>query len=193
MIRRDMILIIDNYDSFTYNIVQYVGSINSNIRVIKNDECSIDEIICLPLSHIIISPGPGNPDDTGATKEIVNNFFGKIPILGICLGHQLLALIYGANIICSKNIVHGKMSNIVISEKSEIFKSLPSSFDVVRYHSLIVENDSFTDIVITAKTNENEIMALEDQDNKIYGLQFHPESVNTQYGINMIENFLKLV
>ena len=193
MIRRDMILIIDNYDSFTYNIVQYVGSINSDIRVIKNDECSIDEIICLPLSHIIISPGPGNPDDTGATKEIVNNFFGKIPILGICLGHQLLALIYGANIICSKNIVHGKISNIVISEKSEIFKSLPRSFDVVRYHSLIVENDSFTDIVITAKTNENEIMALEDQDNKIYGLQFHPESVNTQYGINMIENFLKLV
>ena len=192
MIRRDMILIIDNYDSFTYNIVQYVGSINSNIRVIKNDECSIDEIICLPLSHIIISPGPGNPDDTGATKEIINNFFGKIPILGICLGHQLLASIYGANIICSKNIVHGKISNIVISEKSEIFKSLPRSFDVVRYHSLIVENDSFTDIVITAKTNENEIMALEDQDNKIYGLQFHPESVNTQYGINMIENFLKL-
>ncbi len=192
MIRRDMILIIDNYDSFTYNIVQYVGSINSNIRVIKNDECSIDEIICLPLSHIIISPGPGNPDDTGATKEIINNFFGKIPILGICLGHQLLASIYGANIICSKNIVHGKISNIVISEKSEIFKSLPRSFDVVRYHSLIVENDSFEDMFITAKTNENEIMALEDQDNKIYGLQFHPESVNTQYGINMIENFLKL-
>ncbi len=192
MIRRDMILIIDNYDSFTYNIVQYVGSINSNIRVIKNDECSIDEIICLPLSHIIISPGPGNPDDTGATKEIVNNFFGKIPILGICLGHQLLASIYGANIICSKNIVHGKMSNIVISEKSEIFKSLPRSFDVVRYHSLIVENDSFADIFITAKTNENEIMALEDQDNKVYGLQFHPESISTQYGINMIENFLKL-
>ena len=192
MIRRDMILIIDNYDSFTYNIVQYVGSINSNIRVIKNDECSIDEIICLTLSHIIISPGPGNPDDTGATKEIVNNFFGKIPILGICLGHQLLASIYGANIICSKNIVHGKMSNIVISEKSEIFKSLPRSFDVVRYHSLIVENDSFADISITAKTNENEIMALEDQDNKVYGLQFHPESISTQYGINMIENFLKL-
>ena len=187
-----MILIIDNYDSFTYNIVQYVGSINSNIRVIKNDECSIDEIICLPLSHIIISPGPGNPDDTGTTKEIVNNFFGKIPILGICLGHQLLASIYGANIICSKNIVHGKMSNIVVSEKSEIFKSLPRSFDVVRYHSLIVENDSFADISITAKTNENEIMALEDQDNKVYGLQFHPESISTQYGINMIENFLKL-
>ncbi len=192
MIRRDMILIIDNYDSFTYNIVQYVGSINSNIRVIKNDECSIDEIIYLPLSHIIISPGPGNPDDTGATKKIVNNFFGKIPILGICLGHQLLASIYGANIICSKNIVHGKISNIVISEKSEIFKSLPRSFDVVRYHSLIVENDSFADISITAKTNENEIMALEDQDNKVYGLQFHPESISTQYGINMIENFLKL-
>ena len=192
MIRRDMILIIDNYDSFTYNIVQYVGSINSNIRVIKNDECSIDEIICLPLSHIIISPGPGNPDDTGATKEIVNNFFGKIPILGICLGHQLLASIYGANIICSKNIVHGKMSNLVVSEKSEIFKSLPRSFDVVRYHSLIVENDSIEDIFITAKTNENEIMALEDQDNKVYGLQFHPESISTQYGINMIENFLKL-
>ena len=192
MIRRDMILIIDNYDSFTYNIVQYVGSINSNIRVIKNDECSIDEIISLPLSHILISPGPGNPDDTGATKEIVNNFFGKIPILGICLGHQLLASIYGANIICSKNIVHGKMSNIVVSEKSEIFKSLPRSFDVVRYHSLIVENDSFADIFITAKTNENEIMALEDQDNKVYGLQFHPESISTQYGINMIENFLKL-
>ena len=192
MIRRDMILIIDNYDSFTYNIVQFVGSINSNIRVIKNDECSIDEIICLPLSHIIISPGPGNPDDTGATKEIVNNFFGKIPILGICLGHQLLASIYGANIICSKNIVHGKISNIVISEKSEIFKSLPRSFDVVRYHSLIVENDSFADIFITAKTSENEIMALEDQDNKVYGLQFHPESISTQYGINMIENFLKL-
>ena len=192
MIRRDMILIIDNYDSFTYNIVQYVGSINSNIRVIKNDECSIDEIICLPLSHIIISPGPGNPDDTGATQEIVNNFFGKIPILGICLGHQLLASIYGANIICSKNIVHGKMSNIVVSEKSEIFKSLPRSFDVVRYHSLIVENDSFADIFITAKTNENEIMALEDQDNKVYGLQFHPESISTQYGINIIENFLKL-
>ncbi len=192
MIRRDMILIIDNYDSFTYNIVQYVGSINSNIRVIKNDECSIDEIISLPLSHILISPGPGNPDDTGATKEIVNNFFGKIPILGICLGHQLLASIYGANIICSKNIVHGKISNIVISEKSEIFKSLPRSFDVVRYHSLIVENDSFADVFITAKTNENEIMALEDQDNKVYGLQFHPESISTQYGINMIENFLKL-
>ena len=192
MIRRDMILIIDNYDSFTYNIVQYVGSINSNIRVIKNDECSIDEIIYLPLSHIIISPGPGNPDDTGATKKIVNNFFGEIPILGICLGHQLLASIYGANIICSKNIVHGKISNIVISEKSEIFKSLPRSFDVVRYHSLIVENDSFADIFITAKTNENEIMALEDQDNKVYGLQFHPESISTQYGINMIENFLKL-
>ena len=188
-----MILISDNYDSFTYNIVQYVGSINSNIRVIKNDECSIDEIICLPLSHIIISPGPGNPDDTGATKEIVNNFFGKIPILGICLGHQLLASIYGANIICSKNIVHGKISNIVISEKSEIFKSLPRSFDVVRYHSLIVEKKSLPkNILITSKSPDNYIMSIEIPRAKAYGLQFHPESYDTELGERLINNFINI-
>jgi len=188
-----MILIIDNFDSFTYNIVQFVGMINSNIKVVKNNELTINEIKNLEISHIIISPGPGSPHNTGVCSKIIMHYKDKIPILGICLGHQLIAQIFGGEIIKSRYIIHGKTSLINIDNNSKIFKGLPSQIKATRYHSLILKNNVYNEFMITSKTLDNEIMSIDHKIFKIFGVQFHPESIKTDYGINIFTNFLKVV
>ena len=189
-----MILIIDNYDSFTYNLVQYIGSINQDIKIVKNDELNIDEILDMDISHIVISPGPGNPINTGICKDILNKISIKIPTLGICLGCQLIGYIYKGKIVNSKKIMHGKVSIIKHNNKSPIFKDIPLEFKATRYHSLCIEEKfKNKDVNITARTHTNEIMAIEHIKYPIYGVQFHPESILTEYGINIIENFLNII
>tara|TARA_Y100000590_G_C15463820_1_gene917512 strand:+ start:118 stop:690 length:573 start_codon:yes stop_codon:yes gene_type:complete len=189
-----MILIIDNYDSFTYNLVQYVGAINKNIKIIKNDELTINEINSLNVSHVIISPGPGNPKNTGICKDVVNYISIKIPTLGICLGMQLIGSIYQGNIVKSQNIMHGKSSIVKHNRDSVLFKNIPTSFEATRYHSLCIEEKfNNKNIKITARTNKNEIMAIEHIKYPIYGVQFHPESILTKHGNKIIENFLNIV
>ena len=189
-----MILIIDNYDSFTYNLVQYIGAINQNIKIIKNDEITIEEIQGMDISHIVISPGPGNPQNTGICKNLLNTISYKIPTLGICLGHQLIGFIYNGNIVNSKKIMHGKVSTIKHNNNSPLFKNVPISFQATRYHSLCIEKTfNNKNIKITARTNKNEIMAIEHIKYPIYGLQFHPESILTKYGNKIIENFINIV
>ena len=188
-----MILIIDNYDSFTYNIVQYCLELKANLKIIRNDELSIQEIELLNPEKIIISPGPATPNEAGISLEVINFFKGKIPILGICLGHQSIGQAFGCKIIQAKNLMHGKTSLINISQNSQIFNNMPQIFRATRYHSLVIENKNIPkDITITAfSDDDNEIMALEIKNMKIYGLQFHPESIMSEYGHKMLDNFLK--
>ena len=188
-----MILIVDNFDSFTYNIVQYAGCINSDIKIIKNNEHRLNDIKKMKFTHIIISPGPGRPENTGICAEIINEYMSKVPILGICLGHQLIAQHFGASIIAAKQVVHGKTSMINIIKNSKIFKGVPLRFEATRYHSLLVSRNGFKDIQITSCTSNGEIMSIEYSENKIYGLQFHPESIKTKYGFKIINNFLNIV
>lgn len=189
-----MILMIDNYDSFTYNIVQYCRELGADLKVIRNDEMSVDEIKKLNPEKIILSPGPATPDDAGVTLDVIKEFGGKVPIFGICLGHQSIAQAYGANVVRATNMMHGKTSQIVVDKSTQIFKSLPNEFRATRYHSLIVKNENLpNDIVVTAHSKDDgEIMALEIRDKNIYGVQFHPESIMSEYGHEMIDNFLKL-
>ena len=189
-----MILIIDNYDSFTFNLVQYVGDINENIKVIKNDELTINEILKMDISHIIISPGPGNPSNTGICKNIIKKLSHKIPILGICLGHQLIGHLYNGEIINSKKIMHGKVSIIKHNNKSILFRNIPLRFEATRYHSLCIkDNYKHKDINITAWSDSNEIMSIEHKKYPLYGVQFHPESILTEYGKDIINNFLNII
>jgi anthranilate synthase component 2 len=186
-----MILIIDNYDSFTYNIYQYVSEINTDIKVFRNDEISIPEIAKLKPSHIIISPGPGTPEKAGRSIDIIKSYSNSYPILGICLGHQAIAVAYGASLAAAPVIVHGKPVKIV-REESKIFDSLPNRFMAARYHSLVVSKDNFPkELTITAKTEDGLIMALEHEILPLYGVQFHPESIATEYGKTMIRNFIE--
>lgn len=189
-----MILMIDNYDSFTYNIVQYCRELGANLKIIRNDEMSIEEIENLQPEKIIISPGPATPDDAGITLEVIKHFADKIPILGICLGHQSIAQIFGGDVIRASNMMHGKTSLMQRKGECEIFKNLPQEFTATRYHSLIVDKQTLPDIIEpTAYSNDdNEIMALKIKDKDIYGVQFHPESIMSEYGHEIIGNFLKL-
>jgi len=189
-----MILMIDNYDSFTYNIVQYCKELGANLRVIRNDEMSVQEIEALNPEKIIISPGPASPDEAGITLDVIKHFKNKVPILGICLGHQSIAQVFGADVVRAKNMMHGKTSTMKQSKTCEIFKDLPQEFIATRYHSLIVDKNTLPpDLIPTAySTDDNEIMALKVKDKDIYGVQFHPESIMSQYGHEMIGNFLKI-
>jgi len=189
-----MILMIDNYDSFTYNIVQYCRELGADLKVIRNDEMSVEEIEKLKPEKIIISPGPASPDEAGITLEVINHFKNKLPILGICLGHQSIAQVFGADVVRATNMMHGKTSTMKITNKCAIFKDLPDEFIATRYHSLIVDKDSLPfEVEATAYSeDDNEIMALKIKDREIYGLQFHPESIMSEYGHEMIGNFLKL-
>ena len=189
-----MILIIDNYDSFTYNLVQYVGSINDNLKVIKNDSLTLDAIKIMDLSHIIISPGPGNPKNTGICLSIIDQLSPSIPTLGICLGHQAIAYQYNANIINSKNIIHGETSIITHNNESVLFKDIPIKFNATRYHSLCIDR-KFTNenLKITSWSDDEEIMSIEHIKYPIYGIQFHPESILTEYGMQIINNFINIV
>ena len=187
-----MILVIDNYDSFTYNLVQYIGAINPDLEVHRNDKITKDNIRKLKPDRIVISPGPGKPEDAGLSIEIVKKFGSNIPIFGICLGHQAITVAFGGRVEMANEIVHGKTSKIIHSG-SDIFQDIPKTFEATRYHSLVATEDSFPEeLNVTAKTNNGLIMALEHEKLPIYGTQFHPESIVTEYGMKMIENFLNI-
>lgn len=188
-----MILLIDNYDSFSYNLYQYVGMINPDIRVIKNDELSLAEIIALKPDHIIVSPGPGRPADAGICEEVIDYFKDKTPILGVCLGHQAICEVFGGTIIYASTLMHGKSSNVHIANGSPIFRGLPPIIAAGRYHSLSAERSSLPDeLLIIAEDDEGEVMAVKHRSFDVYGVQFHPESILTDSGHRMIENFLKI-
>lgn len=188
-----MILLIDNYDSFSYNLYQLIGEINENIRVIRNDELTSEEILRLSPKHIIISPGPGKPRNAGICEELILKAAGKIPILGVCLGHQAICEAFGATVTYAKQLMHGKKSLIKFDSKSAVFRGLYKDFEVARYHSLSAANDGFpSELRVTARTYNGEIMAVEHEKFPIFGLQFHPESILTQNGKKMMENFLEI-
>jgi anthranilate synthase component 2 len=185
---------IDNYDSFTYNIVQYCRELGAELKIIRNDEMCLDEIIELNPEKIIISPGPATPDDAGVSLEVIEYFKDTKPLLGICLGHQSIAQVFGADIVRAKNMMHGKTSLMQRVGECAIFNKLPEIFTATRYHSLIVDKDSISDAIIpTAYSgDDNEIMALLIKDKTIFGVQFHPESIMSEFGHEIIDNFLKL-
>ncbi len=187
-----MILIIDNYDSFSYNLYQAIGEFNSNAKVIKNDELTVAEIDALAPSHIVLSPGPKRPDDAGVCLEVIAKLHTKYPIFGVCLGHQTICQAFGANITYAKSVMHGKQSQINVENKG-IFKNTPSQIKVARYHSLTAEQKTMPDILqITAITDDGEIMAVEHKEHPIFGVQFHPESILTPQGKTIIKNFLEV-
>ena len=188
-----MILLIDNYDSFSYNLYQYVGVIDPDIRVIKNDEFSLAEIQKMNPSHIIISPGPGRPKDAGICEEVVAFFTDKTPLLGVCLGHQAICEVFGGEITYAKTLMHGKQSTVHIANGSPVFRGLPPIIQAARYHSLGAKRNTLPDeLLIIAEDDEGEVMAVKHRDYDVYGLQFHPESLLTEDGNRMIENFLKI-
>lgn len=187
-----MILIIDNYDSFSYNLYQLIGEINSDVKVIKNDEMTAHEIDNLNPTHIILSPGPKRPKDAGVCLEVIKKLYKKYPILGVCLGHQSICEAFGATITYAKEIMHGKQSEIKL-EKSVLFNGLLEKINVARYHSLAAQDKTIpSKIVITAKTKDGEIMAVEHRDYPVFGVQFHPESILTPCGKQIIKNFLEV-
>lgn len=188
-----MILLIDNYDSFSYNVYQLTGSIDPNIKVIRNDELSAEEIISLAPSHIIIGPGPGRPADAGICEELIGTAAGKIPILGICLGHQAICEAFGGVVDHAKRLMHGKKSMIKVDESSPIFKGLSGEISAARYHSLAATDRDFPEeLRITARTSDGEIMAVEHKTHPVFGLQFHPESILTDNGEKIMRNFLEI-
>ena len=187
-----MILLIDNYDSFSYNVYQLVGTVNPQIRVIRNDEMTVEEIEALAPSHIILSPGPGRPSQAGICEDVIRAFTGKIPLLGICLGHQAVCEVFGARITYAKELMHGKQSLACLDTDSRLFRGMEPTMAVARYHSLAADPESMPDTLkITARTADGEVMAVEHRTYPVYGVQFHPESVLTPNGIEIIRNFLK--
>ncbi|MEC0179604.1 aminodeoxychorismate/anthranilate synthase component II [Paenibacillus favisporus] len=186
-----MIFVIDNYDSFTYNLVQYLGELGQEVKVYRNDEITVSGIEELAPDHILISPGPCTPNEAGISLETIANFKGKIPIFGVCLGHQAIGQAFGGNVIRAERLMHGKTSPIH-HHGTSVFEGLPSPFTATRYHSLLVERDSLPDCLeITAETEEGEIMGLRHKEYPIEGVQFHPESIITDYGHQILRNFLK--
>lgn len=185
-----MIVMIDNYDSFTYNLVQYLGELGQKLLVFRNDVITISEIEKLKPSHIVISPGPGRPENAGISEEVIRHFYKKTPILGVCLGHQAIAEVFGAKIVKAKNLMHGKTSQIYHNQKT-IYKGIPNPFTATRYHSLIVENKSLPECLeINAWTEKDEIMGIKHKRYPVFGVQFHPESVLTEVGKRILKNFL---
>lgn len=189
-----MILMIDNYDSFTYNIVQYCRELGADLKIIRNDEMSVQEIEKLNPQKIIISPGPASPDEAGVTLDTIAYFQDKLPILGICLGHQSIAQVFGGDVVRATNMMHGKTSIMNRVSECKIFKDIPQKFTATRYHSLIVDKESLPSQIEPTMYSEddNEIMAIKIKDKDIYGVQFHPESIMSEYGHEIIGNFLKL-
>jgi anthranilate synthase component 2 len=189
-----MILLIDNYDSFSYNLYQLIGSIEPEIKVIRNDELSVEEIDKLAPELIVISPGPGRPEDAGVCVSVVRELRGKYPILGICLGHQAICQAFGATVTYAKKMMHGKQSVIRTDSSDAIFQGLPSEITVARYHSLAADPATIPDsLIVTATADDGEVMAVMSKDGSVHGLQFHPESIMTPDGARMMENLLKSV
>lgn len=188
-----MIVLIDNYDSFSYNLYQLVGRINPDITVIRNDELTLEEIEALKPDHLIISPGPGRPSEAGICEEAIRYFEGKVPILGVCLGHQAICEVYGGTITYAGELMHGKQSVVTVDKENPLFKGLSETIDVGRYHSLALDPDTLPEALrVLARSDDGEIMAVAHKQYPIYGLQFHPESILTPTGPMMVENFLKL-
>ena len=186
------ILMIDNYDSFTFNLVQYLGILGENIKVRRNDKVSLDEIKKMAPSRIVISPGPGRPVDAGMSKDIIRHFYKKIPILGVCLGHQCIGEVFGAEVINSGVVIHGKTSKIYHDGKS-IFTGVENPFEAARYHSLILKKDTIpSSLEVTAHTEDGIIMGVRHKNYKLEGIQFHPESFLTPVGLKILKNFIDL-
>lgn len=189
-----MIILIDNYDSFSYNLYQVVGSAEPDIRVIRNDDYSVEEIADMKPEALILSPGPGRPEKAGVCIEAVRYFAGKIPILGVCLGHQAICEAFGGEVSYAKELMHGKKRNIYIKENSRLFQGMGTSFEAARYHSLAAVREKLPeDLRITAESGDGEIMAVEHREFPVFGVQFHPESVMTPQGHVIIENFIKCI
>ncbi len=187
-----MVLLIDNYDSFSYNLYQYVGELEPNIRVIRNDELTVEEIRALNPDRIILSPGPGRPEDAGVIIDVVKQLGCEIPILGVCLGHQAICAAYGATVTYAKQLMHGKQSKVVFDRTCPLFKNCPETAPVARYHSLAADADTIPDCLrITARTTDGEVMAVQHREYAVYGVQFHPESIMTPDGKQMLEDFIQ--
>ncbi|HEX4331436.1 MAG TPA: aminodeoxychorismate/anthranilate synthase component II [Usitatibacter sp.] len=185
-----MLLMIDNYDSFTYNLVQYLGELGEDVRVLRNDEKTVAEIDAMAPDRIVLSPGPCTPNEAGVSLELIERFKGRVPILGVCLGHQAIGQAFGGKVVHAKTLMHGKVSRIHHSGKG-VFAGLPTPYDATRYHSLAIERASCpADLEVTAWTDDGEIMGVRHLSLAIEGVQFHPESILTQHGHALLENFL---
>ena len=187
-----MILLIDNYDSFSYNLYQLIGQVNDDIEVYRNDKITPDEIEDLNPEAIILSPGPGRPEDAGICVDTVKKFHDKIPILGVCLGHQAICETFGAEVTYAPKLMHGKQSEVKLDDTCKIFKGIGERAKVARYHSLIAKKDTIPDeLTVTAVTDDGEVMAVKHRDYEIYSVQFHPESIMTPDGMKMLKNFFE--
>ena len=187
-----MILVIDNYDSFTYNLVQYLGELGAEMRVFRNDEITVEQAVALNPEKVLVSPGPCTPKEAGISCDMVREFGPRLPVFGVCLGHQSIGDVYGGKVIRADRLMHGKTSPI-IHEGESVFKGLPSPFDATRYHSLIIERETLPDCLkITAWTAEGEIMGVQHKEHPVHGVQFHPESILTVEGKTLLQNFLDL-
>lgn len=193
------VLVIDNYDSFTYNLVQYLGELGAWVEIIRNDQMSLDELEAMiesqGITHLLISPGPGKPADSKLSIQSIRKFAGRLPILGVCLGHQAIGEVFGANVVKAPYLMHGKISVIKHNNESELFKDIPESFTATRYHSLIIDKKSMegTALKILAMTEDSLVMAITHQDYKnLLGVQYHPESILSEYGHKLLGNFLSI-
>ncbi len=187
-----MLVMIDNYDSFTYNLVQYLGELGADIRVYRNDETTAEEVERLSPERIVISPGPCTPREAGVSNDIIQRFTGRVPLLGVCLGHQCMGHVFGGEVVRAARLMHGKTSMIQHDGKT-IFQGLPNPFEATRYHSLIIRRETLPDCLeITAETDEGEIMGARHKEHKVEGVQFHPESILTKCGKDLLRNFLAL-
>ncbi|MBN2163511.1 MAG: aminodeoxychorismate/anthranilate synthase component II [Pontiellaceae bacterium] len=187
-----MILVIDNYDSFTFNLVQYLGELGAEMKVFRNDKITVEEAVALKPEKVLVSPGPCTPKEAGVSCDIIREFGPRLPVFGVCLGHQSIGDVYGGNVIRAARLMHGKTSPM-IHEGQSVFKGLPSPFDATRYHSLIIERETLPDCLeITAWTAEGEIMGVRHREYPVHGVQFHPESILTVNGKKLLQNFLDL-
>lgn len=187
-----MLLMLDNYDSFTYNLVQYFGELGQDVHVVRNDQMTVEEIAALKPERLCVSPGPCSPAEAGVSVALIKHFAGKIPVLGVCLGHQSIGAAFGGKIIRAKQIMHGKTSEIT-HDGSVLFRNIPSPHTVIRYHSLAIERESLPDCLrITAETADGEIMAVEHTSLPVYGVQYHPESILSEHGHALLQNFLDI-
>jgi anthranilate synthase/aminodeoxychorismate synthase-like glutamine amidotransferase len=185
-----MILVIDNYDSFTYNLVQYLGELGATVKVLRNDQTTLDEIKDLNPDRIVISPGPGEPEDGGISNDVIREFGSEIPILGVCLGHQCIGHVYGGNVTRAPRLMHGKTSPVYHGNDG-LFNGVPSPFQATRYHSLIVEEPLPECLQIIAFTSEGEVMGVRHKEHPVVGVQFHPESILTEHGKRILLNFIE--
>lgn len=185
-----MLLMIDNYDSFTYNLVQYLGELGEEVRTYRNDEINVQEIEAMKPDRIMLSPGPCTPNEAGISLSLIDHFAGRVPLMGVCLGHQCIGQAFGGHVVHAKQIMHGKTSSLRHRQQG-VFKDLPNPFTVTRYHSLVVEKSSLPECLeVTAWTDDGEIMGLRHREFAVEGVQFHPESILTEYGHALLKNFL---